>query len=210
MLYTFTKTNDVINGNLAVNSPDNLAFIYETIALSEQADVKIENAGDEILSALFGSIGVQTSFSESSVHLSKKEADVSKALIKDFSGCPQFAVPFAIVCAAKGILADLKGLERLTKENGTDSISFFQKEMYRFNINTDFCDYSKLKIYNNKEMKTKTKPVNLAAFDFLNIPFIPLAMLFGKIEIEMSADFEEKNTELFSLLPALNLKFEKH
>lgn len=210
MLYSFTKTSKPLNEHLIVSSKEALAFVYETIALCEKADIKIENINDETLASVYDDVGVQSNFYDNRLYLTKKPINTNGTLIKDFSESPHHAIPFAIVCAAKGMLADLKGLESLTKENGTDAIALFQKEIYRFSINTDFCDYSKLKIYNSKEMKPKTKPVNLAANDFVSITFIPLAIVLGKIEMELPDNFEEKNSELISLLPGLNLAFEKH
>jgi|GEM_PF-3198145 len=210
MLYSFSKTADTISGDLIVHSKDTLTFVYGIIALCEKADVKIANMHDELLAAVYDDAGVQSNFYGNHLYLSKKPLNSSGVLIKDFSACPDVVIPFATVCAAKGILADLKGLDILTREKGTGVIADFQKEIYRFNINTDFCDYSKLKIYNTKEMKPKSKPVNFGENYFLSIPFIPLAMVFGKIEIEMPDDFEEKNSELISLLGSLNVKFEKY
>ena len=209
MLYSFSKTSDSINGTLTVSSNDSLAFVYETIALAEKADVKIENMNDEQLAAVYDEVGVQTNFYDNTLFLSKKPLNISGTLIKDLSATPLLAFPFAIVCAAKGILADLKGLDTFTQEKGADVISLFQKEMYRFHINTDFCDHSKLKIYNNKELQPKTKPVHITGADFLSTSFIPLVITFGKIEIEMVHDFEETNKEVISLLAPLNIVLEK-
>jgi hypothetical protein len=209
MLYSFTKMAEAISGNLIVSSKEALAFAYETIALAEKADVKIENLHDDALAAVYDDAGVQSNYYDKTLYLTKKPLSVAGILIKDFSPYPDHAVSFAIVCAAKGMLADLKGLESLTKEKGTNVISLFQKEIYRFHVNTDFCDNSKLKIYNNKEMKPKTKPVNMGANDFLSIPFIPLAIVFGKIEMELPDDFEAAHSDLVAMLEGLNLKLEK-
>jgi hypothetical protein len=210
MLYSFTKTAEIISGNLIVKSKEGLAFVYESIALCEKADVTAENINDEALTEVYSDAGVQSNFYDNRLYLTKKPISKTGVLIKDFSECPHLALGFAVVCAAKGMLADLKGLDALTREKGTSVVADFQKEIYRFNINTDFCDYSKLKIFNNKEMKQKSKPLNSGTNDFLGILFIPLAIVFGKIEIELPDDFEEKNREIISLLGSLNIKFEKY
>jgi hypothetical protein len=223
MLYIFTKTGDCINDNLIVNSETQLTFVYQTVALSEKADVKIvpegplkesfvtfgEKINNQKMAAVYDEAGVQSDFYDNLIHLSKKPVNKTGILIKDFSENPHLAFSFAIVCAANGMSADLKGLESLTKEKGTSVVSLFQKEIYRFNINTDFCDYSKLKIYNNKVMQPKLKPVNAGANDFVNISFIPLAVFFGKIEVELPGDFEEKNKDLISWLEGLSLKIKR-
>ncbi|HKR03416.1 MAG TPA: hypothetical protein VJY62_02185 [Bacteroidia bacterium] len=209
MLYSFTKTAETISGNLIVKSKEGLAFVYEAIALSEKADIRVENINDEVLTAVYDDAGVQSNFYDNRLYVTKKPVSKTGILIKDFSECPHLVLGFAVVCAAKGMLADLKGLEALTKEKGTGVVADFQKEIYRFNINTDFCDYSKLKIFNNKEIKQKSKPLNSGTNDFLSIPFIPLAIVFGKMEIELPDDFEEKYSEIISLLGSLNVKFEK-
>jgi hypothetical protein len=209
MIYSFTRTDDAINGILPVSSKEALAFVYETIALAAKADVKIENMHDEQLAAVYDDAGVQTNYYDNTLFLTKKPLSVSGTLLKDFSSNPQHAVAFAIVCAAKELLADLKGLEFFTKDNGTGVIASFQKEMYRFEINTDFCDHSKLKIYTNKGMQQKARPVRMGGSGFAGIAFIPLAMVFGNIEIEMADDFETSHEELVSLFGALNLRLEK-
>lgn len=209
MLYSFTGPSEIINDNLVVKSEDELAFVYLTAALCEKVDLKIENINSEVLTAVYDDAGIQSNFYDNRLYISKKPLSINGTVIKDFSEYAHLAVPFAIVCAAKGIQADLKGLETLIKEKRASAISMFQKEIYRFHINTDFCDFSKLKIYNNKTVHAKSKPVNVSANDSLSLNFITLAVVFGKIEIELADDFFERHPEISGLLESLNFSFNK-
>jgi hypothetical protein len=208
MLYSFSGPSEIINDNLAVKSEEELAFVYLTAALCEKADLKIENINSEALAAVYEDAGIQSNFYDNRLYITKKPLHINGTLIKDFSEHAHLAIPFAIVCAAKGIQADLKGLETLVKEKGT-AVAMFQKEIYRFHINTDFCDHSKLKIFNNKGIKQKTKPVKVSSDDTLTMNFIPLATFFKNMEIELAEDFFERNGELAALLASLNFSYNK-
>ena len=209
MIYSFNAPREIINDHLTVLSENELAFVYVTAALSEKADLKIKSINSDLLAAVYDDAGIQSNYYDDTLYISTKPLNINGTLVKDFSGYAQYAIPYAIVCAAKGIQADLKGLEYFSKEKGAEEISKFQKEIYRFNINTDFCDHSKLKIYNNKTIQLKSKPVNVAPVHSLSINFIPLAVTFGKIEIEMTADYFEINPEIILLLKSLNFSFTK-
>ncbi|MEO5572334.1 MAG: hypothetical protein ABIT08_04655 [Bacteroidia bacterium] len=209
MIYSFKATSELFNDNLTVNSEKELALVYQAAALCEKADVKVKNINSELLTEAYDDAGVQSNFYNDTLYISKKPLNSIGTLIKDFSEFAHLAIPFAIVCAAKGIQADLKGLQALTNGAGGEAVSMFQKEIYRFNINTDFCDQSKLKIYNNKAIQQKSKPVNVAADEDLCMSFIPLAVVFGNIEINLAADFFERYPRMNELLAALNFSFDK-
>lgn len=209
MFCRFTNSDITSNQKFFINLEAELVFIYELIALSGTTEVNIENKKDEVLAELFNSIGIKTIFNDNNIEISKTTIHHPETIIKDFSDFPQLGIPFSIVCAANGIQADLKGLESLRSENGPDIISLLQRELYHFNINTDFCDGSKLKIYNNKPIHPKSKPINVSTDDSLSISFIPLVAYFGKIEIELKDDFFEKYPWLDPLLLQLNFLIEK-
>lgn len=205
MLYSLIKNSETIEAEISIDTETALAFMYEWLSVSamEKINIHIGAVNYSQIAEYFNAAGIKTVSSKKTILLSKTTINKDETLIKDFSLHPHLAIPFAISCAANGIQADLKGLESLK-----NIISPFQRELYRFNINTDFCDGSKLKVYNNKMIRQKSKQVDVSTNDILSLSFIPLADKFGKLKIELQEDFFEKFEWLTPLLSQLKFKNE--
>ncbi|MFI5218378.1 MAG: hypothetical protein ACHQNT_02735 [Bacteroidia bacterium] len=205
MLYCFAQNKLKINCEISTYSDEELIFACAWFLVSDISSVNIKcqtNSFDKY-SACLNSIGVKGEYSETGLTLSKKQIVNDDILQIDFKNAIELALPSAIVLAAWGVQADLKGLEQIK-----EMLPVFQRELYGFNINTDFCDYSKLKIYNDKKIVLKRKPVNTRN-NYLSLCFIPLAAVFGNVEIEVNEDFFEKYKWLHPLLSVLQITAQK-
>ena len=108
------------------------SYWYSMVALAQEAQVELKGLraqsfqGDSAIVDIMLNIGVATTFTAQGVLLSKTSTHQNFAY--DFSDCPDLAQTVAVVCAAKGIAADMSGLESLRIKE-TDRIAALQNEL---------------------------------------------------------------------------------
>ena len=108
------------------------SYWYSMVALAKEARValtglrKASFQGDSAIADIMVNIGVKTEFVSQGVILTK--TDTLKPFSYDFSDCPDLAQTVAVVCAAKGIAAEMTGLESLRIKE-TDRIAALQQEL---------------------------------------------------------------------------------
>jgi 3-phosphoshikimate 1-carboxyvinyltransferase len=94
------------------------AFWYETVALSENADIFLSGLskesiqGDRVVADLFEELGVITHFEESGIRLTG-HAGFASSFSYDFSSCPDLVPAVLATCAGLGIPAQVKGVRHL-------------------------------------------------------------------------------------------------
>lgn len=164
------------------------SYWYSIVALSEDKNAKIElvglrkksNQGDSVLVELMNQLGVQSTFTENSVILTKKEAQSS--VVWDFSDCPDIAQTISVVCAAKGISAELTGLESLRIKE-TDRIDAIKNELAKFGVTVEVEGDEVIKIPSPKFTMPSDAFINTYKDHRMAMAFAPLALL-GNITIE--------------------------
>ena len=108
------------------------SYWYSMVALAKEARVTLTGLrqasfqGDSAIADIMVNIGVKTEFVSQGVILTK--TDTLKPFSYDFSDCPDLAQTVAVVCAAKGIAAEMTGLESLRIKE-TDRIAALQQEL---------------------------------------------------------------------------------
>ena len=108
------------------------SYWYSRVALAKEARGTLTGLrqasfqGDSAIADIMGNIGVKTEFVSQGVILTK--TDTLKPFSYDFSDCPDLAQTVAVVCAAKGIAAEMTGLESLRIKE-TDRIAALQQEL---------------------------------------------------------------------------------
>jgi 3-phosphoshikimate 1-carboxyvinyltransferase len=108
------------------------SYWYSMVALAQGARVELVGLrkpsfqGDSAIADIMQNIGVQTEYIANGVVLTK--TDTLQPFAYDFSDCPDLAQTVAVVCAAKGIAAEMTGLESLRIKE-TDRIAALQKEL---------------------------------------------------------------------------------
>ncbi|GEO05872.1 3-phosphoshikimate 1-carboxyvinyltransferase [Adhaeribacter aerolatus] len=108
------------------------SYWYSMVALAKDATVELKGLrrnsfqGDSAIANIMLNIGVQTTYNANSVTLTK--TNKNEVFAYDFSDCPDLAQTIAVVCAAKGIAAEMSGLESLRIKE-TDRIAALQQEL---------------------------------------------------------------------------------
>jgi 3-phosphoshikimate 1-carboxyvinyltransferase len=108
------------------------SYWYSMVALAKEARVELAGLrqasfqGDSAIADIMVNIGVKTEFVSQGVILTK--TDTLQPFSYDFSDCPDLAQTVAVVCAAKGIAAEMTGLESLRIKE-TDRIAALQQEL---------------------------------------------------------------------------------
>ncbi len=114
------------------------SYWFSVVALAESADITLlhlyQNSlqGDAQIVKIMDQLGVQTTFSENSIRLTKKEH--ANSIEYDFSHCPDLAQTVAVTCAAKNIKCRMSGLDSLRIKE-TDRIAALQNELAKINAN---------------------------------------------------------------------------
>ncbi|MFD2570681.1 3-phosphoshikimate 1-carboxyvinyltransferase [Spirosoma soli] len=112
------------------------SYWYSVAALAqdEQAEIELlglkENSlqGDSAIVAIMRSFGVESTFTDTGVRLTKRPAEAS--LSWDFTDCPDLAQTVAVCAAVKGITLTLTGIESL-KIKETDRVAALQAELQK-------------------------------------------------------------------------------
>jgi 3-phosphoshikimate 1-carboxyvinyltransferase len=108
------------------------SYWYSMVALATEARVELLGLrqpsfqGDSVIADIMRNIGVKTEFLPTGVVLTK--TDTLQPFAYDYSDCPDLAQTVAVVCAAKGIAAEMTGLESLRIKE-TDRIAALQLEL---------------------------------------------------------------------------------
>lgn len=109
------------------------SYFYSIVALAPEAEITLPHLfknslqGDRVCAEVFQQLGVATGFSENGVVL-KKNGKAEKEFKYHFIKCPDIAQTLAACCAAKGIGAELTGLQTLTVKE-TDRIAALKNEL---------------------------------------------------------------------------------
>lgn len=112
------------------------SYWYSMVALAREATVELKGLrrnsfqGDSAIARIMENLGVQTTYHDEGITLSKTAQ--TRVFAYDFADCPDLAQTIAVVCAAKGIPAEMSGLESLRIKE-TDRIAALQAELSKVN-----------------------------------------------------------------------------
>jgi 3-phosphoshikimate 1-carboxyvinyltransferase len=116
------------------------SYWYSMIALGQKGSLYLNGLkkdslqGDRVIADMMSRIGVQSTFEEKGILLNKS---VHKEVLSlDFADCPDLAQTVAVVCAAKGILCRMTGIESLRIKE-TDRIFALQNELAKIGARLD-------------------------------------------------------------------------
>lgn len=174
------------NGHYSIESDwSGASYWYSVAALSTEADLFLEGLrenswqGDIAIVQIMKQLGVTSYFEEGGVRL-KKSLAVPKFDF-DFSNCPDLAQTVAVICAAKGIPASLRGLRSLRIKE-TDRIAALQVELEKFGTKTVAVGDEELRIYPD-DFSVDGEHISTYEDHRMAMAFAPLALL-GDISIE--------------------------
>jgi 3-phosphoshikimate 1-carboxyvinyltransferase len=163
------------------------SYWYGIAALANEAEVNLyglsKNSlqGDAVAQDIYEKFGVETSFVENGIRLSKSLCHpIASSFDFDFENCPDIAQTVAVTCAALNVQAKFRGLKTLRIKE-TDRIFALQQELTKLGYNLDV-DGDDL-IINRYSEKTKNlnKWSNVSVDTYedhrMAMAFAPLALL---------------------------------
>lgn len=163
------------------------SYWYSVVSMANEGKIAIQGLrrnswqGDRAMVEIMSQLGVQTQFIEAGVLLTP-----SKSATKfeyDFSSCPDLAQTIAVICAAKGIPANLTGLHSLRIKE-TDRIAAIQAELEKLGTKTVAIGDEALRIYPD-QCEVSGQTINTYQDHRMAMAFSPLALL-GELVIENS------------------------
>jgi 3-phosphoshikimate 1-carboxyvinyltransferase len=110
------------------------SYYYALAAFANDLDLQLDGIwqksvqGDSVLAKMMTAFGVQSTFNETGVQLTKSRAPIQSQFEWDFILCPDIAQTLAVVCAGLGVEGYFTGLETLRIKE-TDRIAALQKEL---------------------------------------------------------------------------------
>ncbi|MEY4902313.1 MAG: hypothetical protein RLZZ292_128 [Bacteroidota bacterium] len=165
------------------------AFAEEDLDLQLNGLYSNSTQGDSALVKMMPSLGIETTFNEKGIHLSKK-GTVEPFFEWDFIRCPDIAQTLAVICGGLGVQGVFTGLETLRIKE-TDRILALQNELGKMQVWLSKLPARFSKKHPEKEYyTTEGKAVLDETITFptyedhrMAMAFAPLAML-GNINIE--------------------------
>ncbi|GAA4454458.1 3-phosphoshikimate 1-carboxyvinyltransferase [Nibrella saemangeumensis] len=110
------------------------SYWYSVVALADEAEVELLGLkekslqGDSAIAHIMRPLGVESTFTDTGVRLTKIPAKESLAV--DFTDCPDLAQTVAVCCAVKGTALTLTGIESL-KIKETNRVAALQAELQK-------------------------------------------------------------------------------
>jgi 3-phosphoshikimate 1-carboxyvinyltransferase len=174
------------------------AFFYQMAALADnRLELRLKGLkkssiqGDKIIADLIYYFRVDTTYEEGGILLTKGKEHIPK-LRFNFSSYPDLVPSLLVTCAATGVKTEVWGIDHLRIKE-TDRIAALQKELGKTGVR--FYEQEGNFICEGK-MHPADYLINTYNDHRMAMAFAPLAVLFGKIDIE-NADVVKKSYPLF-------------
>lgn len=182
-----------INKNYEVE-PDwsSIAFFYEIAALSNEAEIIIENISPRSIQGDFNIVqigkqyGVESKFVKDCLIITKNNSSINKSneiFEFDFRSTPDLTQPIAAMSASLGIDTFFKGIDHLALKE-TDRIKAMENELHK--INVEFTRSNEFHILKNPKEWSAINSLFFKTYKDhrMAMSLAPLCLKFGEIEIE--------------------------
>ena len=162
-------------------------YWYSFVALSNEGEIFLKDLvdqsiqGDRKMADFMKQLGVKTEFTEKGAHLTK--AGHVNEVSFDFTDCPDMAQTIAVICAAKGIVCKMTGLESLRIKE-TDRILALQNELEKFGAQLKEKD-------NQWTLIPAVKDIENAALEFDTYHDHRMAMAFAPLSTRTSIKIKD-------------------
>ncbi len=116
------------------------SYYYAMAAFADDLDLQLNGLfeesvqGDAVLSEMMNHFGVNTTFNEQGLRLTKSSQPSKTLFEKDFLYCPDLAQTLAVICAGTGVPGKFTGLQTLRIKE-TDRIHALQTELNKVGVN---------------------------------------------------------------------------
>ncbi|RYF67393.1 MAG: 3-phosphoshikimate 1-carboxyvinyltransferase, partial [Cytophagaceae bacterium] len=130
--------------------------------------------GDSAIADIMRSLGVESTFTDSGVRLTK--GPTATSLAWDFTDCPDLAQTVAVCAAVKGVVLRLTGIESL-KIKETDRVAALQAELKK--IGAELVEIEPNHLYEVHQLAVSpSDPATIATYDDhrMAMAFAPVAM----------------------------------
>lgn len=188
------------------------SYWYEILALSDMKQILLKGLtakslqGDKCIDNLMTQFGITTTYTSEGALLEKQTGfDMPDYFIYDFSSCPDLAPAVAVLCGGLNITADLPGLKNFRLKE-SDRASALQRELYNFNIKTDFCGGSKFKLYAGRGPSGTRHEVKTYNDHRIAMAMAPLCCLAGSFLIDNPLVTEKSYPDYFHDLEKAGFK----
>jgi len=166
------------------------SYWYQVAALMPGSEITLPYLetdslqGDAVLTSLFGPLGVESRFEESSIILrSGKEPD--RDLYEyDFTGCPDLVQTLAVTLCAMGIPFRFTGTRTL-KVKETDRVVALQTELGKFGFSIEANASGDWISWDGERGAAEKDPLVETYHDHrMAMAFAPLAIAFGEVRVD--------------------------
>lgn len=165
------------------------SYHYALAAFAEEVDLQLNGLfhdsvqGDAVLADMMTHFGVQTTYNETGIRLTKSAKAESRPFEKDFLYCPDLAQTIAVICAGTGMEGHFTGLQTLRIKE-TDRIAALKNELNKVGV-AFYEDSNKKEWFVVKGKADFNHVPSFATYEDhrMAMAFAPLAM-FHEIEIE--------------------------
>lgn len=175
--------------NITIESDwSSASYFYSALALMDNGTMLLKNLsndswqGDQVLSEIYYSLGILTSFQGNDVLL-KKTHQHAHHFSYNFEDCPDLAQTVVATCIGLGIEGEFSGLQTLIHKE-TNRIVALQNEMKQFAYELIEIDTDLYQLQKTQTTITSKKVIKTYNDHRMAMAFAPLAIVFGDIEIE--------------------------
>jgi 3-phosphoshikimate 1-carboxyvinyltransferase len=166
------------------------SYWYEAAALSENSELLLNGLspdslqGDAAIAVFMKHFGVSSQVANGGVVIARKsDAVVTDYFSADFSGCPDLGTSVAATAGALNVTSDLFGLKNFRLKESDRAVAM-QRELYNFDVKTDFCGGSKFKVYHGRGIRPWMRAVNTYHDHRVAMSFAPLSLKTGVLMID--------------------------
>lgn len=163
------------------------SYYYSLVGIADHAEIQLNGLqqnsvqGDAILAEVMTQFGVQTTFNEKGILLTKTPIEITHFKY-DCSDCPDIAQTLAVLCASLNVNALLTGLETLTIKE-TDRIAAVKTELEKLGCEITTTEDS---IWIKKGITDTAQSVTVETYDDhrMAMAFAPLALILDQVKME--------------------------
>lgn len=166
------------------------SYLYAIAAIADQADITINGLtqhrlqGDSAIADMMESFGVESTYSDRSVHITKSNNDAISFYEYNFISQPDIAQTISVIGAAKGTSLLMSGLQTLAIKE-TDRTKALKEELKKFNVTFSklplrFSKKSEVQYYMQEGTAQKNDAAQIETYDDhrMAMAFAPLALRF--------------------------------
>jgi 3-phosphoshikimate 1-carboxyvinyltransferase len=187
------------------------SYYYSLAALSDSAHIQLNGLypnsvqGDAVIVDIMKQFGVQTTFNEKGILITKETPTKLEAFVHDFTDCPDIAQTFMAVCAGLNIPAKLTGLETLAIKE-TDRLAAPKAELEELGCHIRTTADSFL-IKKGIDKRKKKATIETYHDHRMAMSFAPLKVLIPQLKIQKPEVVQKSYPDFWKDMEQVGLVF---